>query len=211
MYNQVVIRDMIRVPPKEFGSDLKTAILKIAQQEYEGIVDDELGIVVAVTDVKAIGEGKVIPGDGAAYYASELEILGFKPEIQEVISGKVSEITEFGAFVKIGPIEGLVHVSQIMDDYINYDAKSGWFMGRDSAKKLAVEDQVLARIITSSLKNTVQNSKIGMTMRQLGLGKEEWIGIDEKLKDKKAKLKDIRSEAKPKKERPERQKPGRHE
>src|SRR3989344_4032248 len=105
MYNVYTIRDVIRVPPKDFGMDLKEAVLKIAQQEYEGI-----GIVVAVKDVVSVGDGKVIPGDGAAYYLSELEMVAFKPELQEVVAGKVTEITEIGAFVKIGPIEGLVHV-----------------------------------------------------------------------------------------------------
>lgn len=177
---------MVRVPPKEFREDLKAAVLKIAQQEYEGIVDDELGIVVAVTQVSEVGEGKVVPGDGAAYYESTFDVLVFKPEIQEVIAGSVSEVTEFGAFIKIGPMEGLVHVSQIMDDYINYDAKNAVFAGRDSKKKLAVDDSVLARIVTCSLKNSVQNSKIGLTMRQQGLGKEEWFKIDEKaVKEKK--------------------------
>ena len=204
MYNVYTIRDVIRVPPKDFGMDLKEAVLKIAQQEYEGIVDEELGIVVAVKDVVSVGDGKVIPGDGAAYYLSELEMVAFKPELQEVVAGKVTEITEFGAFVKIGPIEGLVHVSQIMDDYINYDQKNGWFEGRDSGKKLIVDDSVLTRIITSSLKSTVQNSKIGMTMRQIGLGKEDWVDIDEKQKAKKKVVRDAKSKE-PKSQKPERQ------
>lgn len=202
MYQLYVIRDVVRVPPKEFGADLNEAVLKIAQQDFEGIVDEELGIVVCVKDVLNVGDGKVIPGDGAAYYLADLEMVAFKPELQEVVGGKVTEITEFGAFVKIGPMEGLVHVSQIMDDYINHDAKNGWFEGRDSQKKLVVEDTVLARIITCSLKNTVQNSKIGMTMRQLGLGKADWVDIDEKQKDRKKK---VRGEGKegPKVQRPE--------
>lgn len=205
MYGVFTIRDMIRVPPKEFGQDLAAAVLKIAQQEYEGIVDDELGIVVAVTQVSEVGEGKVVPGDGAAYYEAAFDVLTYKPEIQEVVAGSISEITEFGAFVKIGPMEGLAHVSQIMDDYINHDAKNAMFTGRDSGKKLAVDDQVLARIVTCSLKNSVQNSKIGLTMRQLGLGKEDWLKIDEKAKDKKAKMvPTARTEAKPKGQRPDR-------
>ena len=187
MYALYSIRDMIRVPPKEFKQDLATAILKVAQQEYEGIVDDELGIVVAITKVDDIGEGKVVPGDGAAYYEATFEALVFKPEIQEIVAGNVSEITEFGAFIKIGPMEGLVHVSQIMDDYINHDAKNASFVGRDSGKKLVVNDQVLARIVTCGLKGSVQNSKIGLTMRQLGLGKEDWLKMDEKAKEKKQK------------------------
>jgi DNA-directed RNA polymerase subunit E' len=125
VYQLYVIRDVVRVPPKEFGADLNEAVLKIAQQDFEGIVDEELGIVVCVKDVLNVGDGKVIPGDGAAYYLADLEMVAFKPELQEVVGGKVTEITEFGAFVKIGPMEGLVHVSQIMDDYINHDAKNG--------------------------------------------------------------------------------------
>jgi len=184
LYAVCKIKDMVRVPPKEFGQKLEKAVLKISQEEYEGIVDEDLGIIVAVTNASSIGEGKVVPGDGAAYHEAELELLIFKPELQEVVEGVVSEITEFGAFVKIGPMEALVHVSQIMDDYINYDAKSTTFIGKESSKKLAVEDKVLARIVSCSLKNSVQNSKIGLTMRQLGLGKADWLQIDKTGKDK---------------------------
>lgn len=187
MYSVYRIKDTVRVPPKEFGQRLEKAVLKISQEEYEGVVDEDLGIIVAVTNASNIGEGKVIPGDGAAYHAAELEVLVFKPELQEVVEGIVSEITEFGAFIKIGPMEALVHVSQIMDDYINYDAKSTVFFGKESGKKLQVEDKVMARIVSCSLKNSVQNSKIGLTMRQLGLGKSDWLQIDQNLKEKKAK------------------------
>lgn len=189
MYSICKIKDMVRVPPKEFGQKLEKAVLKISQQEYEGIVDEDLGIIVAVTNAEKVGEGKVVPGDGAAYHEAELELLVFKPELQEVVEGAVSEITEFGAFVKIGPMEALVHVSQIMDDYINYDAKSTVFVGKESGKKLQVEDVVLARIVSCSLKNSVQNSKIGLTMRQVGLGKGDWLSLDKDAKEKKPKAK----------------------
>jgi DNA-directed RNA polymerase subunit E' len=187
LYAIYKIKDTVRIPPKEFGQKLEKAVLKISQQEYEGVVDEDLGIIVAVTGASKVGEGKVVPGDGAAYHEAELDLLVFKPELQEVVEGAVSEITEFGAFVKIGPMEALVHVSQIMDDYINYDAKTAVFIGKESGKKLQVEDQILARIVSCSLKNSVQNSKIGLTMRQIGLGKSDWLQIDQNLKDKKAK------------------------
>jgi len=44
---------------------------------------------------------------------------------------------------------------------------------------------VTARIIAISMKNNVTESKINLTMRQEGLGKEEWL----KLKKKKTKAK----------------------
>lgn len=201
MYVMYKIRDTVRVPPKEFGEKLEDAILKIAQEDYEGIVDEDLGIVVAVNSVGGIGEGKVVPGDGAAYYDAEIEMIVFKPEIQEVVEAMVSEITEFGAFVRIGPMEGLVHVSQIMDDYINYDSKAPAFVGRESGKKLKVDDKILARIVSCSLKSSVQNSKIGLTMRQIGLGKPDWPAIDVKMKEKKDKRAAKAAGGKPEKEK----------
>jgi len=183
------INDTVRVPPKLLGGKLKPAVLKIMQEEYEGLLDEDLGIVIAVFGVEEVGEGKIVPGDGSVYYATNAKMLVYKPEIQEIIEGSVSEITEFGAFVKTGPIEALIHVSQIMDDYINYDAKNHSFVGKESNKKLSLNDTIFARIITISLKGNVSNSKIGLTMRQLGLGKKEWKEFDKKEKEKKDKQK----------------------
>ncbi len=182
MYN---IRDTVRVPPAEFGGDLKKTILGIAQQEYEGLLDEDMGVVICVAGVSSVGEGKVISGDGAAYHDATIDLLLYKPVLHEVVEGVVSEITEFGAFVKIGPIDGLVHVSQIIDDYINYDQKAPCFTSKDGTKKLKLNDIVTARIVSVSLKGSIANSKIGLTMRQEGLGKGEWAKIDEK-KAKKA-------------------------
>ncbi len=179
MYNVVKVKEKVRVPPKEFGGKLKESILKIVQEEYEGIVDEDLGLVISVVNVGEVGEGKVVLGDGAAYYETDLELLMYRPIMQEVIEGVITEVTEFGAFVRISPIEGLVHVSQIMDDYINYDAKMPGFIGKKTGKKLTIDDEVIARIVTISFKGNIQNSKIGLTMRQPFLGKESWSGKDE--------------------------------
>ena len=198
MYRFYNINDTVRVPPNKLGGELKGTVLKLVQQEYEGVLDHDLGIVVAVTGIDRIGEGKVVPGDGGVYFDTDMRMLIYKPEIHEVIEGYVSDVTEFGSFVKIRPVEALVHVSQIMDDYINYDAKTKSFSGKDSGKKLQVNDNVVARIVTVSLKGTVSNSKIGLTMRQIGLGKKDWLKIDEKAKEsKEAKKSAPKKEEKP--------------
>lgn len=186
-YNTKVI-DMVRVPPKKLGGELKKSILEICQEDLEGRIKEEYGVIVAVTNIGKVGDGHVIPGDGAAYYESEIEMVTYKPHVQEVVRGTITEATEFGAFVRIGPIEGLIHVSQLMDDFINYDAKLPGFVGKKTDKKIVPEDNVLARVVTISLKGDVSSSKIGLTMRQAYLGKPEWAKIDEKiLKDGKEK------------------------
>jgi len=202
MYTIYKVRDTVRVPPNEFGKDLKETLKQLVQKEYEGILDEDLGLVLTITDAENIGEGKVVPGDGAAYHEADLSILTYKPEVHEIVEGEVSEITEFGAFVRTGPIDGLVHVSQIMDDYINYDPKVPNFVGKDSGVKLGVGDRVTARIVTVSLKGTLSASKIGLTMRQEGLGKEDWKKAkkEDKRKTEKAGKKDAEKEEKDVKE-----------
>ena len=210
MYEIVKVRDTLRVPPKALGKKLDDALLGIAQQDYEGIVDEDSGVVLAVTAVERRGEGKVVPGDGSIYYDAFIEMLVYKPLVQEVVEGTVSEITEFGAFVRTGPIEGLVHVSQIMDDYINYDAKAACFVGKESKRKLIVGDQVMARTVSISLKGALSSSKIGYTMRQNGLGKAEWLkkSADKAKPEKEAKEKEKEKPEKGAKEKKEGKKEG---
>lgn len=200
MYDLYKIKDTVRVPPKELGGKLDEIILKMTQEEYEGIVDEDMGVVIAVTEVGNIGEGRVIPGDGAAYYDAEISMLVYKPVIHELAEGIITETTEFGAFVRVGPVEGLIHVSQIMDDYINYDPKLPGFIGKKTKKKLTVNDVVLARVVTISFKDNISNSKLGLTMRQPFLGKEDWLKMDEKEKARK------KTETKPKNEKKEKEK-----
>ena len=180
MYYKTKIIDKVRVPPKKLGAKLKESLLEICQEDYEGRIKEAYGVIVAITGIGNIGEGHVIPGDGAAYYEAELEMLTYKPHIHEVVRGTVTEATEFGAFLRIGPIEGLVHVSQIMDDYINYDAKLPGFIGKKTERKITTEDNVLAKVVTISMKGDTSNSKLGLTMRQPFLGKPEWAKADDR-------------------------------
>ena len=88
-----------------------------------------------------------------------------------------------------GPMDGLVHVSQITDDYINYDARNASLIGKESNKILQQSDKVRARIVALSLKGkSIRDSKIGLTMRQPHLGSFDWIEAEKrKIAEKKAK------------------------
>ncbi len=184
MYKLVELEDIVRVPPECFEEPLDDALKKLLAEKYEGKIDRDLGSIVLVSEVNSDGVGRVIPGDGAAYYKTIFKALTYKPELQEVIEGEVIENVEFGAFVRIGPLDGLVHVSQITDDYLNYDPKGKKFVGKESNKTLSEGDVVRARIVTISLKKSKEN-KIGLTMRQPGLGKVDWLYEEEGKKGKK--------------------------
>ncbi len=172
MYEIVSIKDRIRVPPHLFKDKLEDSVEGAIKDGYEGIFDRKIGVLLLNISVNSIGEGVILPGDGAVYYDAEFDMLVWKPELQEIVKGFVSEITEFGAFIRIGPVEGMVHLSQVMDDFVSY-SKSGSLQGRESNSVIKVGDQVVARIIAISFK-TSETPKIGLTMRQKGLGKPEW-------------------------------------
>jgi len=131
------------------------------------------GFVIDVVNVGEIGEGVIVPGDGAPYYETTFEIITFKPEMQEVVHGRIRDMADFGAFLNMGPIDGMIHVSQTMDDFVSF-GKDKVLTGRDSGKSLKVNDDCRARITAVSFKDT-SNPKIGVTMRQSGLGKFEWL------------------------------------
>ncbi len=181
MYYQTELKDHIRVSPRYFDLPVEDAVLKAIKNKFEGYIDADIGVVIDVTNIKKIEEGVIIPGDGAAYYDTTFEILNFKPELKEVIVGKIKDIADFGAFISMGPIEGMVHISQTMDDFVSF-SKEKVLSGKESGRTLKVGDQCRARIIAVSFKD-IANPKIGLTMRQLGLGKSEWI--DEYMEKKK--------------------------
>ena len=85
MFYSVKARDYIRVPPKMFNLSKKESVLKNVKASYEGYISKELGFVVNVIDVGKIKEGVIVPGDGAAFYETEFELLTFKPELNELV------------------------------------------------------------------------------------------------------------------------------
>ena len=185
MYEIATIEDTVRVPHNMFDQPLEEVAAKILNRKYVGKLDKKLGILIMVTDVLEHNQGKVVIGDGSAFYHIKFDALFYKPMLHEVIDGEVIEIIEFGAFVRIGPMDGLVHVSQITNDYINYDVKRGALLAKESNKSLDETDFVRARIVALSLKgNSTKDCKIGLTMRQPGLGRFEWIE-EEKMKNNK--------------------------
>jgi len=190
MYKISTIEDTVRIPPKRFGEELEQVLVSELDNTICGRVDKDVGIVIAPISVNKVGEGKIILGDGAAYYDTQFTALTYQPLLHEVVEGDITEITEFGAFMLFGPMEGLIRVSQLTEDFMSYDNKNNMFVGRESNKMLKVGDRVRARIVTISLKDRVSDSKIGLTMRQPYLGKLEWLIADKENKAKEAEEKE---------------------
>jgi DNA-directed RNA polymerase subunit E' len=172
MYQIVSVEDEIPVPPTKLGLDVEKAIKESIEDKFEGKIDTDVGIVLAVTDVEDIQEGVILPGDPSVHYPVRFKLLTWMPKEHEVVEGEVVDITEFGAFVRCGALDGLVHVSQVMDDYVSYDEKNSQLVGKQTRKILKEGDKVRAKIISVSFK---EQSKLGLTMRQPMLGALRWL------------------------------------
>jgi len=175
MYYVLSCKDRVRLPAQYFSMKLEDSLTQILREKYERRVDKDSGVSLAVWNAKAAGDGIVIPSDNAAYYDVEFDVLTYQPQINEIVESEVSETVEFGVFLALGPMEGLVHLSQIANDFLTYNKKTMSFTGRESKKSLKKADHVFAKISTVSMKNSIPETKIGLTMRPDGLGKDEWI------------------------------------
>ena len=171
MYRLVTFKEVVRIPPSSFGKKVSHGALNLLREQYERTVSKQHGIIVSLSDARVMSKGKVIHGDGAVFCDVEFDALVFTPVVNEVVEGRVSEIVEFGAFVRLGPIDGLVHVSQVANDYFSYDKKTGVLVGKNSKKTVKKGELVRGKIATISLKDTIPNSKIALTMRTEGLNK----------------------------------------
>jgi DNA-directed RNA polymerase subunit E' len=187
MYKRMKLEGIVRIPPDQMGNPLEEAVELALRNKYEAVVDKTLGTIVAVLSADRIGEGKILAGDGAVYYDVDFEAVVFKPEMQEIVEGEVVEIVKFGAFLSIGPFDGLLHVSQITNEYISYDEKNARLVSKESNKALGEGEKVRARVIAVSLnEKEPRESKIGLTMRQTGLGKLDWLDAVQKAESKSA-------------------------
>lgn len=181
MFYIIEVDDYVRVEPRLFGLPTMEAVEKQLKETYSDYYSKEFGKVITVIEILNVGEGVIIPGDGAAYYNSTFKLLVWRPVLQELAYGSIAEITSFGAFIDMGVMQGMIHISQTMDDFVSF-SKANSLLGKSSKRSLKTGDLCMARIVAISHKG--DEPKIGLTMRQPGLGKLEWIKEDQIKKEK---------------------------
>lgn len=182
MYIVYHVRDVVRIPPSLFGLPLEEAALRVLMDKYVGAVHPEMGVVVAVFNIKVSEEGRLLPGDGATYHDSEYDVLALNPQVKEVVEGVVVDAQNYGAWVNLGPVEGFVHISQMMDEHVRFDPQRRAFIGERTRRIVEVGDVVRARVVSVSVTGLGGKPRIQLTMRQPYLGKPEWWRQREKQK-----------------------------
>lgn len=174
MYKRVTVEDTVRIPPEHLGDDLQSSVEDGLRSTLAGRIEPDVGVFVAVEEVNTVEGGEIRPEDAGVHYDVEFQAIVFEPELHEVVQGETVDLTSFGAFIRIGPFDGLCHVSQVMDEYVDFDEEATMLKAEESGHSLATGDTVTTRIIAVSLDKQDTN-KINLTMRQPGLGKQTWV------------------------------------
>ena len=174
MFSVSTLNDVVRIPPSLFGTSAKKAAINILKSKYESMVNPNLGYIIMILDANVDPMGKLVAGDGGTFHRVEFDALTFYPKLQEIVNGEIVDITDFGAFVRIGPTDALLHLSQIMDDYLKSDVASGLILANQSGRTLKIGSKIRTRITAVSL-GKASMGKIGITCRQPFLGADEWI------------------------------------
>ncbi|MEM4195126.1 MAG: DNA-directed RNA polymerase [Candidatus Anstonellales archaeon] len=187
MYRLITAEDRVRVSPQMLIMDREEAVKKVLKEKYEGKMNKDVGLILEITKAKPKASGLVFPGDPYIYHEVEFEAIAFTLEVNEVFRGIVREVMDFGAFVSIGPFEGLLHISQIGKERFSYDKKSKVLSSSDKKKSVKKGDELIVKVSTASLKPSPQDTKIGLTMRAEGLGSEAWIEAEKKKEKTKKK------------------------
>src|SRR5512137_2938562 len=180
MFNLITLKDTIRISPSKFGQPLDAAAYEELRGKYEGLVDEDLGYVISVNKVEVNPIGRIVPGDGGTHHQVTFSILTFFPQLQEIVEGEVVEVADFGTFLRIGPVDALLHVSQLMDDFISYDERQGILLGKESGRTIQRGDLFRVRLVAVSFPKGRSSGKIGVTARQPMLGKIDWINSEVK-------------------------------
>ena len=184
MYITVEKEYVARIPPEKLSGDYDDAVKQVAKESIEGKLIDlteenyqnKKAFIISVVSVKTVGEGTIVHGDGGVYQSIRYKALGYLPEMQEVVDGIVTSVKEFGAFVRFGPFEGLLHISQIMDDMISTDLTNQRIIGKETKREIKVGDKLRVKIVSLNLASaSMLDSRIGLNMKQLGLGKIDWL------------------------------------
>jgi DNA-directed RNA polymerase subunit E' len=178
---------IVRIPPSKLDEEIKKVIDALTWESFEGRIGNEKDVTVLIRNVRPVGPGRIVHGDGAVYQTVKYDQIVYKLKDNEIIEGVVVEILKFGAFVRFGPLDGLLHISQVMDDRVDIDETNQRLIGKDTGRNLSVGDIVKARIVSIDLnEKNPQDSKIGLTMRQPGLGKLQWLEDERKARQQQA-------------------------
>src|SRR2546428_13387212 len=131
MYQRVQREDVVRIPPERLGEDIDAVARELTRTTLEGKIGADKTLTLIASNIERVGEGRIVHGDGAVYQRVRYDALGFAPTLQEIVEGTVVAILKFGAFVRFGPLDGLLPIWQGVGARVDADGECQRRIGED--------------------------------------------------------------------------------
>ncbi|MDP1923958.1 MAG: ribonuclease R [Thiobacillus sp.] len=114
----------------------------------------EIGVHCSMTERRA--------DDATRDVDAWLKTYFMRDRIGDEYNGTVSAVTSFGMFVALDEIfiEGLVHVSELGQDYFHYDQSKHWMLGERTGKRYRLGDRVRIKVMRAD----IETSKIDFAL-----------------------------------------------
>jgi len=112
----------------------------LKNEKYKPGKWDELGINCSMTERRA--------DDATRDVEAWLKCFYMKDRVGEIFEGSISSVVPFGIFVALDGVfvEGLVHVSELGQDYFHFDEKSHAMVGERSGRRFRLSDRVRVQL-----------------------------------------------------------------
>jgi DNA-directed RNA polymerase subunit E' len=185
MFYQISVKEKVGVEAQKLKEDIKESIEESIDTLH---VKEENGVFLGVTEITKIGEsGDILPERPEIFFDVEYTALFFQPAPNEVIKGIVSDVAEFGPFVRIGPIDALVHISQITQEKMTYNPQQDVIASADGKKVIQTGDLIKAIVVNSTISS--ERMRVNLSMKQDGMGPLKWAEKEKSKKKAEAKEK----------------------
>jgi len=109
----------VRIDPVNLGKDRLEAITNELNQRLSNRVMLNVGLCMALWDIKSIGTGVIYPGDGGVHSKVVFRYIVFRPYLDEIIMGKIKNCTPDGVHVTLGFFDDIL----ITPECLQYPSK----------------------------------------------------------------------------------------
>jgi ribonuclease R len=129
---------------------------------------EEVGLHCSMTERRA--------DDATRDVEAWLKCFYMQDRVGEIFEGSISSVVPFGIFVALDGVfvEGLVHVSELGQDYFHFDEKSHAMVGERSGERFRLSDRVRVQLTRVDM----EANKIDFRLADAAPARQQRIGID---------------------------------
>eukprot|EP01130_Rhizamoeba_saxonica_P017482 TRINITY_DN8486_c0_g1_i1.p1 TRINITY_DN8486_c0_g1~~TRINITY_DN8486_c0_g1_i1.p1 ORF type:complete len:243 (-),score=74.19 TRINITY_DN8486_c0_g1_i1:87-815(-) len=123
MFILVELEDTIRIPPNDFDNELEALKFKIGEKYANRILPD-IGLVIKYHDILDLGEGHVIPGDGASHRKVRFRLVVFRPFLGQILTGRLFSCSKEGMQVSTEFFDHIYIPPDALQENTEFDEES---------------------------------------------------------------------------------------